>query len=245
LALSTHWRANTYQLAKDGGGYYDVNVTNADFGFSHLKRNYYGLDLYLSHPFDGKWAAKVDYLYSRSYGNTEGQVRSDVNQGSVSATRDWDYATLMDYANGYLPNDRKHQLKMYGSYQLTPEWLVSANLTVQSGTPKSCLGRYGANEGDPSGYGSYYHFCFGEPSAYGAKGREPWQEMVDVNVEYRPLWADRKLAFNVSVFNLLNQQRAERTNPVSGSSNSGNDSYKQVLSYTQPRYARFGITYDF
>ncbi|MDR6936192.1 TonB-dependent receptor [Luteibacter sp. 3190] len=243
--LSNPGRANVYQLKKEGGGYYDVTVTNADFGFSHLKRNYYGLNLYLSHPFDGKWAAKVDYLYSRSYGNTEGQVRSDVGQGSVSASRDWDYATLMDYANGYLPNDRKHQLKIYGSYQLAAEWLLSANLTVQSGTPKSCLGRYGANESDPSGYGSYYHFCFGEPSAYGAKGREPWQQLVDLNVEYRPLWADRKLAFNVSVFNVLNQQRAEQRNPVSGSSKSINDGYNQVISYTQPRYARFGITYDF
>ena len=66
-----------------------------------------------------------------------------------------------------------------------------------------------------------------------------------MNVEYRPLWADRKLAFNVSVFNLLNQQRAESTNPVSGSSGSVNDGYQQVNSYTTPRYARLGVTYDF
>ncbi|HXO99573.1 MAG TPA: TonB-dependent receptor [Luteibacter sp.] len=243
--LSNPGRANVYQLAKQGGGYDNVTVTNADFGFPHLKRNYYGLDLYLSHPFDGKWSGKIDYLFSRSYGNTEGQVRSDTNQGSVAATRDWDYATLMTYANGYLANDRKHVVKLYGSYQINPEWMVSANLTIQSGLPRSCLGRYGADESDPSGYGSYYHFCFGQPSAYGAKGREPWEELVDLNLEYRPVWADRKLAFNVSVFNLLNQQRSESSNPVSGSTNSINDSYQQVNSYTPPRYARFGVTYDF
>jgi hypothetical protein len=151
----------------------------------------------------------------------------------------------MEYANGDLANDRKHQFKIYGSYQITPEWMVSANLTVQSGTPKSCLGRYGANESDPSGYGSYYHYCFGVPSRPGDKGRNPWEELVDANIEYRPLWAERKLAFNVSVFNLLNQQRAQALNPVSGSTNSVNDGYNQVISYTQPRYARFGITYDF
>ena len=243
--LSNPGRANVYQLAQQGGGYYNVTVSNDDFGFTQLKRNYYGLDTYLSHPFDGTWSAKIDYLYSRSYGNTEGQVRSDVGQGSVSATRDWDYATLMEYANGNLANDRKHQIKLYGSYQITPEWLVSANIIVQSGTPKSCLGRYGADESDPSGYGSYYHYCFGVPSRPGDKGRNPWEELIDANVEYRPLWADRKLAFNVSVFNLLNQQRAQALNPVSGSTNSVNDGYNQVISYTQPRYARFGITYDF
>jgi len=47
------------------------------------------------------------------------------------------------------------------------------------------------------------------------------------------------------VFNILNQQRSQRTNPVSGSTNSVNDGYQQVISYTQPRYARFGVTYDF
>lgn len=243
--LSNPGRANVYQLKNANGGYTNVTVTNDDFGFTQLKRNYYGLDIYLSHPFDGTWSGKVDYLYSRSYGNTEGQVRSDVSQGSVAASRDWDYATLMDYANGYLSNDRKHQIKFYGSYQIAPEWMVSANLTVQSGRPKECLGRYGANEGDPSGYGSYYHFCFGVPSRPGDAGRQPWQELLDVSLEYRPLWADRKLAFSASVFNLLNQQRIDQSEPVSGSKNSINDAYQRVISYTPPRYARFGITYDF
>jgi hypothetical protein len=243
--LSNPGRANVYQLANANGGYTNVTVTNADFDFPHLKRNYYGLDFYLSHPFDGKWSGKIDYLFSRSYGNTEGQVRSDTNQGSVAATRDWDYATLMYYANGDQANDRKHQLKLYGSYQIAPEWMVSANVLIQSGTPKSCLGRFGPEEGDPSGYGSYYHFCFGQPSRPGDKGREPWEELVDASIEYRPLWADRKLAFTVSVFNLLNQQRPESSNPVSGSTNSVNDSYEQINSYTPPRFARFGVTYDF
>jgi outer membrane receptor for ferrienterochelin and colicin len=243
--LSNPGRANIYQLANANGGYTDVKVTNDDFGFSHLKRNYYGLDVYLSHPFDGTWSGKIDYLFSRSYGNTEGQVRSDVGQGSVSATRDWDYATLMDYANGDQANDRRHQLKLYGSWQFATEWMLSANLTVQSGTPKSCLGRYGADESDPSGYGSYYHFCFGVPSRPGDKGRQPWEELVDLNLEYRPRWADKKLAFNVMVFNVLNQQRPESSNPVSGSSNLIDAGYERVNSYTTPRYARFGVTYDF
>ncbi|MEX1827716.1 TonB-dependent receptor plug domain-containing protein [Luteibacter sp. CQ10] len=245
--LSNPGRANVYSLKNANGGYTDVTVTNDDFGFSHLKRNYYGLDIYLSHPFDGKWSGKVDYLYSRSYGNTEGQVRSDTNQGSVAASRDWDYASLMDYANGYQPNDRKHQLKLYGSYQIAPEWMVSGNITVQSGRPKECLGRYISNgmETDPAGYGSYYHFCNNMPSRPGDAGRQPWQELVDVSIEYRPLWAERKLAFSASIFNLLNQQRPDITDPVSGSNNVVADGFERVGAYTTPRYARFGITYDF
>ncbi|MGP1666446.1 MAG: hypothetical protein ACTS5I_11170, partial [Rhodanobacter sp.] len=73
-------RTNTFNIPKaDGSGYYAVDMTMKDFGFNTtLKRKYYGLDLYLEHPFDGKWFGKIDYLYSKSYGNSEGQVRTDI-----------------------------------------------------------------------------------------------------------------------------------------------------------------------
>lgn len=243
--LSNPGRANVYQLATADGGYADVTVSNADFGFTQLKRNYYSLDTYLSHPFDGKWSGRVDYLYSRSYGNTEGQVRSDVGQYSVSASRDWDYATLMEYANGLLPNDRKHQIKAYGSYQIAPEWMVSANILIQSGTPKTCLGRYGADQSDPSGYGSFYHYCDGLPTRPGDKGRNPWEELVSLSAEYRPLWAGKKLGFNVLVYNVFDQQRVEQSSPNYGSTGAVDLGYKRPQFYTSPRYVRFGVTYDF
>jgi hypothetical protein len=243
--LSNPGRANVYQLAAADGSYADVTVTNADFGFTHLVRNYYGLDTYLSHPFDGKWSGRLDYLYSRSYGNTEGQVRSDVGQQSVSATRDWDYATLMEYANGLLPNDRKHQLKAYGSYQLNDQWLVSASILIQSGTPQTCLGRYGTDESDPSGYGSYYHYCGGQPTRPGDKGRNAWQELVSLSAEYRPAWAGKKLGFNAMVYNLFDQQRAEQISPVYGTTAAVDSGYQMPQFYTTPRYFRFGVTYDF
>ncbi len=83
-----------FNIPKLGGGYYTVEMDwKKDFGFNTtMKRKYYGLNLFLEHPFDGKWYGKVDYLYSRSYGNSEGQVRSDIGQEDVSATVDWDYA---------------------------------------------------------------------------------------------------------------------------------------------------------
>src|SRR5699024_7428459 len=124
----------------DGSGYYEVPMTSADFGFPDMKRNYYSLELYLQHPFDGTWFGKIDYTFARSYGNSEGQLRSDIGQTDVSATEDWDYGSLMQYANGELANSRRHQLKAYGAWQMTPEWMLSGNVLIQSGTPRSCLG---------------------------------------------------------------------------------------------------------
>jgi len=239
-------RANTFLIPNTNGGYYSVNMNNEDFGFPHSKRNYYGLELYLDHAWDGKYQVRFDYVYSKSYGNSEGQVRSDIRQDNVSATVDWDYAEVMQYANGELANSRKHNLKIYGSYQLAPEWLVSGNIGIASGAPKSCLGFYGPNETNPNlGYGSYYHWCDGQPSPPGEAGHNPWTYIVTGSVEYRPDWADRKLAFNVTVFNLLNQRKETQIYPIHGSEAKPNPRYGIPLYQTTPRYARFGISYDF
>lgn len=243
--LSNPGRANVYDLVNANGGYTPVTVTNADFNFPQLKRNYDSLEAYLSHPFDGTWSAMIDYVYSHSYGNTEGQVTSFTGQQNVSATRDWDYWQLMEYANGDQGNDRRHQLKIYGSYQIAPEWLVSANISILSGTPKECLGLFGPNQTDPVDYGSYYHFCGGVPSRPGDAGRNPWQETVDLSAEYRPDWAGKKLAFTAAVFNLFNQQRANQLSPSYGASGAISNSYDRVDSYEMPRYFRFSVNYDF
>ncbi|MFC4762250.1 TonB-dependent receptor [Dyella koreensis] len=231
-----------FNVPKLAGGYYQVPMDwKKDFGFNTtMKRKYYGLNLYLEHPFDGKWYGKIDYLWSRSYGNSEGQVRSDIGQTDVSATVDWDYAQAMDYANGYLANDRKHQIKAYGSYQIAPEWMVSGNLQILSGTPQSCLGLYGADETNPGlGYGSVYHFCNGKPFRPGDK-RNPWTYLLSLSAEYRPEWADKKLGLNVMVFNVLNKQTTTQVYATST-----NSSYLRPISSQTPRYVRFGVTYDF
>lgn len=243
--LSNPGRTNVYALPNTAGGYYNVPVTASEFGMPDFKRDYYAMNLYLEHPFDGKWQARVDYTYSRSYGNSEGQVRSDIGQTDVSATVDWDYGSFENYANGYLSNDRKHQLKFYGSYQVNSEWLLGAVVRVASGTPRSCLGYYGAEQTNPTGYGPYYHYCDGLPSRPGDAGRNPWNETVDLNLEYRPAFADHKLAFNVFAFNVFNQQRVTQTNPIYGQAGSVATAYGVPLTAQAPRYVRFGVSYDF
>jgi len=240
-------RTNILKVQKYDGSYYSVPMTTADFGFSSgIKRHYYGLELFLEHPFDGKWFGKVDYLFSRNYGNSEGQVRSDIGQVDVSATVDWDYAQVMEYANGELSNSRRHQIKAYGSYQLTPEWMLSGNLAIISGAPRSCLGMYGLDETNPGlGYGAYYHWCAGKVSRPGDAGHNPWQYTVSLSAEYRPLWADKKLGFNVMVYNVLNNRVTTQTDPFYGSTGGEYTTYRMAVSQSQPRYVRLGVSYDF
>ncbi|NII12222.1 TonB-dependent receptor [Oleiagrimonas sp. C23AA] len=244
--LSNPGETNTYNIANGNGGYTAVKVTPSYFeNMIKMKRTYTSVNLHLEHPFDGKWDFRVDYTWSMSRGNTEGQVRSDIGQDNVGATVDWDYGYFSHYSNGYLANDRRHQLKARGTYQINPEWMVGALLMVNSGMPKSCLGYYGPYQTNPTGYGAYYHFCDGKPSKPGAAGRNPWTEQLNLNVSYRPAFADNKLAFQMYVYNVLDQQRTLQTRPRYGRAGSVISDYGTTVSAEAPRYVKFGITYDF
>lgn len=225
-------------------------MSQQDWGFTDkARRNYVSVDLFLEHPFDEKWYGRIDYTWSHLYGNTEGQVKSDLGQADTSKTQDWDSAELMYYAGGNLANDRRHQLKAFGAYQITPEWMASATLRVYSGTPKSCLGFFGDNEADPIGYGSSYHYCGGEPVKAGGAGETPWIKNLDLGVTYRPAFADHKLAFGLNIFNVLNDRSINRIDSTYGTTPyTVSNTYGQgtsAYSFNPPRYVRLTASYDF
>ncbi|WP_354548405.1 TonB-dependent receptor [Rhodanobacter soli] len=234
-----------------------VSMTQKDWGYiNSVRRKIGSLNLYLEHPFDGKWMARLDYTWSRGFGNTEGQVRSDFGQGDVSKTEDWDSWQLMDGQDGDLANVRKHQIRFRGAYQITPEWLVSGTLLAQSGTPKECLGYYGTDGvGDPTGYNNggsgNYHWCHGVRIPPGKAGHTPWTEQVNLGVHYAPAFADHKLGFNLDVINALNQQRPIQTDAAGESAFDGvntvfvNNSYGDGIYWQPPRTVRLSVQYDY
>ena len=252
--------SNTFSLANvdaDGnptGTRTEVSMSSADWGFEEgLKRTYKGIDLFLERQFDGVWEARVDYTYSKSEGNNEGQVKSEFGQTNISKTQDWDAAEIMRFANGYLANDRRHQLRMRGSYQLTPEWLVSGVFRVQSGTPISCLGLYnpdgsideGTAEADPIGYGASYHTCFGSVAEPG-KLRTPWTHMLDLGVIYRPEFLGGNFAFGLQVFNALNERKALQVDVTSeDDAYTVSNTYLLPIGMQTPRYFMLTASVDF
>lgn len=246
---------NTFSLANaDGNGRTEVVMTAADWGFEQgVKRVYKALDLYLEHPFDGKWEGRIDYTYSKLEGNNEGQVKSEFGQTNISKTQDWDAAEIMAFSDGYLFNDRRHQLKVRGSYQVTPQWMVSGKLTVLSGTPVSCLGLFnpdgsifeGDEAADPISYGSSYHTCLGSVAKPGDV-RTGWTHKLDLGVTYRPSLFDDKLAFGVQVFNALNERKATQLDVTSEDADyTIRNAYLRPLSMTTPRFVMFTATLNY
>jgi len=253
--------SNTFSLANVDaagnhiGGRTDYKMSSSDWGFKNgLKRTYQAVDLYLDHPFNGTWEGRVTYTYAKSKGNNEGQVKSEFGQTNISKTQDWDAWQMMQHANGYLANDRRHQLKWFGSWAINPDWTVAGNLRIQSGTPISCLGYYnpdgtideGSTEADPIGYGASYHTCFGAIATPGSK-RTPWTRNLDLSVGYRPqAILGGRLGFNLQVFNVLNEDK-----PLQVDVTSETDPYTVSNTYLlpqarqSPRFVRLSAQFDF
>lgn len=246
---------NTFSLKNvDGSGRTEVQMSGSDWGFDQgTTRTYKAIDLYMERPFDGKWEARVDYTYSKLEGNNEGQVKSEFGQANISKTQDWDAAEIMAFADGYLANDRRHQLKIRGSYQVSPEWLVSGKLRVLSGMPISCLGYFSpdgsidesSTAGDPIGYGSSYHTCFGQVQKPGVE-RTPWTHPLDLSVSYRPAMFDHKLALGLQVFNVLNERKVTQVQVQSETDPyTVDNTFMMPLSQQTPRYLMFTASLDF
>lgn len=223
------------------------------------KRTYSAMEFF----FDGAWDDfffQGSYTYAKSKGNTEGGVKSDIGQDNTNVTQDFDYLALTVDTFGYLPNDRRHTLKLFGSYDVTDEWAVGANLLVQSGRPLNCFGVLDLDPSEdysPHPYGSSFMRCGTTPAGgvddatvqafpRGTKGRLPWTNSVDLNVVYRPNWMEG-LRLQMDVFNVLNSQKVTSVNEVAEVRATGapSETYLVPASFQSPRSVRFLVQYDF
>ena len=257
-------------------------LTNYLSTYPKPSRKYYGLETYLEHTWDGKWYGKIDYLFSKSYGSSEGptetatgQITNQTNGGfSGSTTAQWDFPDLMQYANGEQPNSRRHTLKVFGAYSITPEWMISGTFIVQSGAPNVCLSGFGPTiDGDLYG-GAYQHWCGGVPSGNsthtvmvngvatpvgyggmpsppGTSGHTPWTHQLNLSLTYVPAWANKHLTFQAEVHNVFNEQHTLLfAGPNSGyvtylgGSGYYNPVYKTAVSTEAPRYMDLSVKFD-
>ncbi|MCS0582340.1 TonB-dependent receptor [Massilia pinisoli] len=230
-----------------------VSITAAQMGFEKATRKYTALDLFLEHPMRDGWYGRVNYTWSRSKGNTEGQTLSAVAQTDVAATQTWDMREIMEHANGVLPNDRTHQIKAFGYWQVLPEWIVGGNFLAASGMPVTCLGDYpDVNNAMAGQYGSAFHYCYGKtaaenvPAPQGTGPHLPWDIRLDASLAYNPAMV-KGLSLKVDVFNVFNKQTVQQVDQQYNSGNDVSPTYftpGALVGYTAPRSVKFSVEYN-
>ena len=241
----------SYLYDIDGDGDDDqVDLTVADLGFDKATRKYYAVELFFERMWDKKWNLQGSYTWSHSYGNTEGWVKSDNGQDDAGLTSAFDAIGLMANGAGDLPNDRRHQFKLFGSYAITKELSVGANTRLTSGRPRNKLGYY-PYDLDPIAYG-YGAEAFwtgglgGKANPRGSAGRGAWTFTADLSLSYKPTWGKGHLNFGLDVFNVLNRHGVtEVVEQAELDEDYANPRFGLAKSWQAPRSVRLSVALEF
>lgn len=228
-------------------------------GLPEAKNEYRAIQAELTYS-DEKMNWKFIYTWSRSTGNFEGAVKSDIDQADAGITQDFDFPALMDGAEGYQANDRRHVFKLFGSYDFTEDLSLGINATLASGRPLSAFGKAYPSD-DPNVYGSYgdtfYHWNDlngdgeaqqNEYSFYprGEIGRTPWTFNVDASARYRFMVSGVDMVASLDIFNLFDSQEALSTNEhYERNAGTLNQYYGAAYSWQNPRSVRMGLQANF
>jgi hypothetical protein len=235
--IRTFWDFN-----KDGAisANEEAVLTKDMLGYPAAKRKYYAVEVALEKVWNGKWNAQLSYTWSQSFGNYEGWVLSDNGQDDAGITILFDTPDLMLNSSGYLANDRRHQFKAFGSYALTPELTLGANLLLASGRPKNKFVNY-PDRVVGGAYGPDYFSGF-----RGAAGTMPWQFNANLSLIYRPKWGQDRVTMGLDIFNVLNRKAILETVETYETSAGGLEpTYGLANAWQRPRYFRLSFGYDY
>jgi len=192
----------------------------------------------MSRPFDGKWSLDASYTWAHSWGNNEGYVRSDNGQDDAGLTTNFDQPGLTDFGSGNLPNDRRHTVKMYGSYQLENGIRLGANVMWQTGRPKGCFGIHPTDD-FAAAYDEASFYCDGEPVPRGSLGTTPSYTNIDLNAQYTFDVAGSDLVVSFDLFNVLN------ADAVTEVQEDDTANFGKTTSFQSPRFYRMSARYAF
>jgi hypothetical protein len=156
---------------------------------------------------DQPWQFKFSYTLSWLRGNYPGLFAPDNGQLDPNLSSQFDLISLQENRFGDLPFDRRHNIKLFGSYTVPKKYTgnhgitLGLGLSMESGAPVNTLGAheiYQASEG--------FIFPRGETPP-GFANRTPWTFSPDIYFEYSyQINKDMRLSFNAVVFNFLNLQ---------------------------------------
>ncbi|MCX7265810.1 MAG: hypothetical protein NT035_10495, partial [Burkholderiales bacterium] len=230
-------------------------------GLALYTRKYDALEFTLDKAWDGKWGCSASYTFSRSKGTAEGYVNSTINQEDAGVSQDFDFGSFTKGSYGYLPNDRTHQIKLFGVMAVTDEIRVGMNLNSTSGRPLSRIGFVPSDTpGDASQYttaSTYYYLNSAGQTVLGQRGdqgRSPWNHTIDMQASYTKKMGANTLTFQVGIFNVLNTQQATELNEINDYSRATTTvgmpgrvslNYGLPTSYQSPRSVRLTTRYEF
>jgi hypothetical protein len=243
---------------------------------------YDAVEVTLNKNFSDNWALVTSYRWAKLSGNFEGFFRSDNGQSDPSITSLFDFPTndpsYVGYGkpafgfggdirylgstlgDGELPNDRRHQAKVYATYAWNA---LNLGVGVNAGSGRVLTG-FSANplydsagEIPNSVRGGGIETVDNVPGCNecgGFRARTPFEVLFDLHADYQlKVGGNQKVVLVADVFNLLNNQAAtnfDTATEIGYRSRNPNYGYpgggvaSASSSYQTPRQVRLGARFE-
>tara|TARA_B100001765_G_scaffold22801_1_gene12992 strand:- start:173 stop:1090 length:918 start_codon:yes stop_codon:yes gene_type:complete len=218
-----------------------VDLSAADLNYPKVSRKYKAVVIALDRPFDGDWGLRASYTWSSTKGNYEGTVKSDNGQDDAGITQDFDQPGLTDGSYGYLPNHRRHLLKVFGTKALNDKMTLGMAFRIESPRKFGCIGTH-PTDVFASAYGDSSWYCEGKLTPRASVFESDTIETLDALLTYR---VSDRLIFRFDVFNIFDSDNVIDMNEYGESGGVTNPNYQLPTNFQSPRRIRLGMQFDF
>ncbi len=236
-----------------------------DIQFDQAIHDYDAVEFTADKRFSDNWSLQGSYRWSRLHGTFEGFFRNDNGQSDPSITSLFDFPNndpsytgigvpefgfkgdisyLGDAGAGPLPNDRPHQIKLFGNYTFNNGLNIGLGIVSSSGGPLTTMAANPAydNAGEiPEGpRGS------GVQTADGFKTRSPFSTDMNMHADYVFDMGGNRFELIADVFNLFDTQTVLDYDYYSDVNFSvDNPDFGNRIQYQAPRQVRLGLRFRF
>jgi len=218
-------------------------------GFPNPSRIYKAAEIVVSRRFANNFQVYGSYVLSKLYGNYEGNFRADNLQIDPNISSMFDFTNsdgklTPQFASGVLPVDRRHQIKLFGNYEIH-NFNIGLAWSIESGTPITGYLDHPvySNSGEiPNG-------------PRGAYGRTDWFFPLNLHADYTfKLGESKAIKLGADLFNVGNRivpfyldQTLELNNtPGVANPDFGKPTLNQIYNgYSSPFNARLMARFDF
>ena len=244
----------------------DTPSTSPGVGFEKPLHKYHSVEFTMDKRFSDNWAILGSYRWSKLTGFFEGFFRNDNGQSDPGITSLFDFPTndptytsigvpefsfsgdirfLGALGEGPLPNDRPHQVKVYGTYAMDNGLSLGAGFNIGSGQP---LTAFAANplydsSGEipeaPRGSGI-------ETTDNGFRERTDAEVDLNFNASYSIYFGEQRLVLIADFFNLFNNQYVSQyTQNTQIGYLVPEPDYGRPWEYADPLQMRLGVRFEF
>jgi hypothetical protein len=230
----------------------EVVLTADELGIPEPIRNYRAVELTFQRRFANGWMLQGSYTLSRLEGNYGGTVNSDIGQDLPNLNIDFDLAGQMEHSRGYLPNDRRHNLKLFGAYQWNFGLQLGGNFWYRSGRPVNGFGMHPTDpwtqawskDGPLNGPYSFYNT--GEACPRGCGGTTPGTWALDLSARYDFAALGVAWYARLDVFNVFDNDEVVQIEDVAEDEYFvPNPNYLEPRFFQPPRSIRIGFGVSF